>query len=98
MPRRLEEAGAFAIVVEGVKEEAGKLITEAVKIPTIGIGAGKYTDGQVLVWSDAFGFFEDFKPKFVKQYCQGAELVRASLDEYIREVKLKEFPSKEFTY
>ncbi|MCK4441253.1 MAG: 3-methyl-2-oxobutanoate hydroxymethyltransferase, partial [Sulfurovaceae bacterium] len=66
--KALEEAGAFAIVIEGVKEYVAKMITESVSIPTIGIGAGLYTDGQVLVWSDMFGFFEDFKPKFVKQY------------------------------
>ncbi len=96
--KALEEAGAFAIVVEGVKEEAGKAITEAVNIPTIGIGAGLHTDGQVLVWSDAFGFFEDFKPKFVKQYCKGAKLIRESLDEFVSEVKRREFPTKEFTY
>ena len=96
--KALEEAGAFAIVVEGVKEEAGRAITEAINIPTIGIGAGKYTDGQVLVWSDAFGFFEDFKPKFVKQYCNGAEIIREALTKYIDEVKNREFPTKEFTY
>ncbi len=96
--KALEKAGAFAIVVEGVKEEAGKVITEAINIPTIGIGAGKYTDGQVLVWSDAFGFFEDFRPKFVKQYCNGAELVREALSRYIDEVKSRKFPTKEFTY
>jgi 3-methyl-2-oxobutanoate hydroxymethyltransferase len=96
--KALEEAGAFAIVVEGVKEEAGKAITKAVNIPTIGIGAGVYTDGQVLVWSDAFGFFEDFKPKFVKRYLNGATIIREALDEYIAEVKSGKFPTKEFTY
>jgi len=96
--KALEEAGAFAIVVEGVKEEAGKAITKAVNIPTIGIGAGVYTDGQVLVWSDAFGFFEDFKPKFVKRYLNGATIIREALDEYIAEVKTGKFPTKEFTY
>jgi len=96
--KALEKAGAFAIVVEGVKEEAGRAITKAVDIPTIGIGAGVHTDGQVLVWSDAFGFFEDFKPKFVKQYCQGAIMIRESLEQYVSEVKKREFPTKEFTY
>ena len=96
--KALEAAGAFAIVVEGVKSEAAKAITDAITIPTIGIGAGVDTDGQVLVWSDMFGFFEDFKPKFVKQYCKGAELIRENLEKYTSEVKSKEFPSKEFTY
>lgn len=96
--KAIEEAGAFALVVEGVKCEAAKAITEAVSIPTIGIGAGVDTDGQVLVWSDMFGFFEDFQPKFVKQYLNGAKLVRDALDIYVDEVKNRKFPSEEYTY
>jgi len=96
--KALEKAGAFALVVEGVKSEAAEAITKAVSIPTIGIGAGNSTDGQVLVWSDMFGFFETFKPKFVKQYLDGAELVRKGLEEYRDEVKSREFPSDEYTY
>ena len=96
--KALEAAGAFAIVVEGVKSEAAKAITESVTIPTIGIGAGVYTDGQVLVWSDMFGFFEAFKPKFVKQYLNGASQIRKNLDQYVQEVKNRTFPSKEYTY
>jgi len=96
--KALEAAGAFAIVVEGVKSEAAKAITDAITIPTIGIGAGLDTDGQVLVWSDMFGFFEEFKPKFVKQYCKGAELIRENLEQYTSEVKERKFPSDEFTY
>ena len=96
--KALEAAGAFAIVVEGVKEAAAKAITEAVSVPTIGIGAGNVTDGQVLVWSDMFGFFEAFKPKFVKQYFDGAKQVREGLEAYRNEVKSREFPSSEYTY
>ena len=96
--RALELAGAFAIVVEGVKSEAAKAITEAVTIPTIGIGAGLDTDGQVLVWSDMFGFFEAFKPKFVKQYLDGATIIKENLEKYTSEVKKRQFPSDEFTY
>ena len=96
--KALAAAGAFAIVVEGVKEEAAKAITEAVSIPTIGIGAGNSTDGQVLVWSDMFGFFEAFKPKFVKQYFDGASKIRQGLEQYRDEVKSREFPSSENTY
>ena len=96
--KALEKAGAFAIVVEGVKSEAAKAITRAVKIPTIGIGAGLDTDGQVLVWSDMFGFFEAFKPKFVKQYCQGSEVIKENLAQYTTEVKNRKFPSDEYTY
>jgi len=96
--KALEAAGAFAIVVEGVKSEAAKAITDAITIPTIGIGAGLECDGQVLVWSDMFGFFEEFKPKFVKKYCNGAELIRENLEQYTSEVKERKFPSDEFTY
>jgi 3-methyl-2-oxobutanoate hydroxymethyltransferase len=96
--KALESAGVFAIVVEGVKPEAAKAITEAVSVPTIGIGAGDVTDGQVLVWSDMFGFFEEFKPKFVKQYFNGAKEIRKGLEQYRTEVKAREFPSSEYTY
>lgn len=96
--RALESAGAFAIVIEGVKSEAAKAITEAINIPTIGIGAGVDTDGQVLVWSDMFGFFKEFKPKFVKQYLNGATLIQESLDNYTQEVKNRQFPSDEYIY
>jgi len=96
--KALEASGAFAVVVEGVKSEAAKAITDAITIPTIGIGAGVHCDGQVLVWSDMFGFFEDFKPKFVKQYLNGAEQIRESLDNYVNEVKNKDFPSQDYTY
>ena len=94
----VEEAGAFALVIEGVKSEAASLITKAVNIPTIGIGAGIDTDGQVLVWSDMLGFFEDFKPKFVKEYLNGAELVKKAVKEYVQDVKEKKFPSGEYVY
>lgn len=96
--KAIEAAGAFAIVVEGVKAEAAKAITEAVSIPTIGIGAGADTDGQVLVWSDMFGFFEDFKPKFVKRYLEGGKLIRDALGDFVDDVKSRKFPSDEFTY
>ncbi len=96
--RAIERAGAFALVVEGVKPEAALRVTEAVSIPTIGIGAGVDTDGQVLVWSDMFGFFEEFKPKFVKRYLNGAELIREALDRYVDEVKNRKFPDEGHTY
>lgn len=96
--KAIEKAGAFAIVIEGVKPEAGKAVTEAVNIPIIGIGAGVDTDGQVLVWSDMFGFFEEFKPKFVKEYLDGARLIKESIKRYGDEVKNRTFPSNQFTY
>ncbi len=96
--KAVEAAGAFSIVIEGVMEDAAKRISEAVSIPTIGIGAGRYTDGQVLVWSDMLGFFQAFKPKFVKQYLDGATLVQNAVDEYIKEVQERTFPTEEHTY
>ncbi len=96
--KALEEAGAFAVVLEGMKEDVANRITQSISIPTIGIGAGVGTDGQVLVWSDMFGFFEAFKPKFVKQYLDGASLIRKGLEKYRNEVKGREFPDAEHTY
>jgi 3-methyl-2-oxobutanoate hydroxymethyltransferase len=96
--KAIEDAGAFALVIEGVKADVAKRISEAVSIPTIGIGSGVNTDGQVLVWSDMLGFFEEFQPKFVKHYLNGAELVKNAVDKYISDVKNKKFPAKEHTY
>lgn len=96
--KALEEAGAFALLLEGIKGDAATEITKRASIPTIGIGAGNQTDGQVLVWSDMFGFFEAFKPKFVKQYLNGASLIRDGLEEYRNDVKSKAFPNDKYTY
>ncbi len=96
--KAIEAAGAFCIVVEGVKSEAAKLITEAVNVPVIGIGAGVDVDGQVLVWSDMLGFFDEFKPKFVRKYLDGASLVRQSIQQYVEDVSNKHFPSNEEIY
>jgi 3-methyl-2-oxobutanoate hydroxymethyltransferase len=89
----IEKAGAFAIVIEGVMGDVAKKISQAINIPTIGIGAGKETDGQVLVWSDMLGFFEEFKPKFVRRYLDGAELVKEAVTQYRSDVQSKTFPS-----
>ena len=94
----IEKAGAFAIVIEGVLSDAAKKITQAVSIPTIGIGAGNVTDGQVLVWSDMLGFFEEFKPKFVRHYLNGAKLVKEAVNQYRNDVQDSSFPSKEEEY
>ncbi|MEO1927981.1 MAG: 3-methyl-2-oxobutanoate hydroxymethyltransferase [Nautiliaceae bacterium] len=96
--KAVEKAGAVMLVIEGVKEEIAKEITESVNIPTIGIGAGRYTTGQVLVWSDMLGFFEEFKPKFVRRYLNGAELVREAVKKYADDVKNGNFPGKEEIY
>jgi len=96
--KAIEEAGAVMLVIEGVKEEVAKEITESINIPTIGIGAGRYTTGQVLVWSDMLGFFEEFKPKFVRRYLNGAEIVRSAVRKYVDDVNLGRFPSEDEIY
>jgi len=94
----IEKAGAFAIVVEGVLSSVAKKITEAVSVPVIGIGAGNVTDGQVLVWSDMLGFFDEFKPKFVRRYLDGATLVKDAVLQYRNDVQTTQFPSKDEEY
>lgn len=94
----IEKAGAFCIVIEGVMSDVAKEITQAISIPTIGIGAGKDTDGQVLVWSDMLGLFEEFKPKFVRHYLDGASLVKEAVANYRTDVQNKSFPSKDEEY
>ena len=94
----IEKAGAFCIVAEGVKTQAADAITKAVSIPVIGIGAGNVTDGQVLVWSDMLGLFEDFKPKFVRHYLDGATLVKEAVNQYRNDVQEGSFPSKKEEY
>lgn len=94
----VEKAGAFSIVVEGVMSNVAKKITEAVNIPIIGIGAGNVTDGQVLVWSDMLGFFEEFKPKFVRHYLNGASLVKEAVNQYRNDVQDSSFPSTKEEY
>ena len=94
----LEEAGAFSIVVECVPEELGGAITRAISIPTIGIGAGRLCDGQVLVFHDMLGLFDKFLPKFVRQYAQiGTEIVDA-LTEYKEDVRRGSFPEEKHTF
>jgi len=96
--KAIEEAGAFLVVIEGVKKDVALEVTKELDIPVIGIGAGKEVDGQVLVWSDMLGFFEDFTPKFVKKYLDGATLVKSAVEKYSTEVKDKKFPTDEYTY
>ncbi|WP_456382929.1 3-methyl-2-oxobutanoate hydroxymethyltransferase [Hydrogenimonas sp.] len=94
----IEDAGAFALVIEGVTPTLATLVTRECDIPVIGIGAGRETDGQVLVWSDMLGFFESFKPKFVKRYLNGAEQVKAAVATYAEEVRNGLFPAEEHCY
>jgi len=91
----LEEAGVFSIVLEEIPWEAAKLVSESLKIPTIGIGAGPYTDGQVLVFHDVLGLIEEFKPKFVKRYLEGENIMREALIQFRKEIESGKFPSEE---
>lgn len=96
--KRLEEAGAFALVLEAIPEQVAAKITTEIAIPTIGIGAGSSCDGQVLVFHDMLGMFDRFKPKFVKQYANLGEQAVQAIKDYAREVKLTEFPRPEHSF
>ncbi len=96
--KALEAAGVFAIVLECVPNKLAKIVTEAVNIPTIGIGAGSECDGQVLVINDMLGMFSDFVPKFVKQYARLNGNINEAVQSYITEVKETKFPADEHNF
>lgn len=96
--KALEAAGCFAVVLECIPSALAKKVTEALSIPTIGIGAGTATDGQVLVYQDLLGMNQNFKPKFVKVFLDGCEAIKTAINQYCRDVKKVEFPSHEHTY
>lgn len=96
--RAVEEAGAFAVVLECVPEKLAAKVSEAISIPTIGIGAGAGCDGQVLVYQDMLGLFSDFTPKFVKKFADAGEIVREAFAGYIKEVQAGTFPGKEHVF
>ena len=96
--RDLQNAGIFALVLEGIPGELAEEITAELKIPTIGIGAGVKCDGQILVLHDLLGLNQDFVPKFVKQYANLADLMKNAVAEYIDDVRSKAFPGQEHTY
>ena len=94
----LEEAGAFALVLECVPRGLAKRITDEIAIPTIGIGAGVDTDGQVLVYQDALGMFEGFQPKFVKRFGDIGTQIKNGIMDYCDAVKANEFPTIEHSF
>ncbi|MCW3981962.1 MAG: 3-methyl-2-oxobutanoate hydroxymethyltransferase [Candidatus Bathyarchaeota archaeon] len=94
----LDRLGVFSIVLECIPETLGKRITENVTAPTIGIGAGKHCDGQVLVINDLLGFNQDFKPRFVKRYANLNQVIGDAVAEFADEVAKGEYPDKEHTY
>ncbi len=96
--KAVEEAGAFAVVIEAVPAALAQMITDSVSIPTIGIGAGAGCDGQILVYQDMLGMFSDFTPKFVKRYANVGEVMREAFANYAAEVASGAFPTEEHTY
>jgi 3-methyl-2-oxobutanoate hydroxymethyltransferase len=96
--RALEAAGCFAIVLEAVPAAVGRAVTRALSVPTIGIGAGPDTDGQVLVWHDMLGYYEGRAPRFVKRYADLGEVITDALGRYAEEVRSGAFPEEQHTY
>lgn len=96
--KAVEEAGAFAVVLECVPVALAELVTKKVSIPTIGIGAGNVCDGQVLVYQDMLGMFSDFTPKFVKRFADIGCIMKEAFQAYDAEVKAGSFPGEEHTY
>jgi 3-methyl-2-oxobutanoate hydroxymethyltransferase len=94
----LQDAGAFAIVIEKVPAELGKRITDALSIPTIGIGAGPECSGQILVTPDMLGLYEDFRPRFVRLYASLTKEITSACENYISDVKLRTFPNESESY
>ena len=96
--RRLEEAGCFALVLECIPSELGRLVTQAVGVPTIGIGAGPHTDGQVLVLQDMLGMNPGFKPKFLRHFADGHGMIDAAVNRFHHETGSRAFPSRAECY
>ena len=96
--RALEAAGCFAIVLEAVPAPVAARITEALAVPTIGIGAGASCDGQVLVWHDLLGLYEGHSPRFVKQYADLATVIKQAVGTFVEEVRDRRFPEEQHTY
>lgn len=96
--RKIEAAGASALVLECIPATLAREITAAIRIPTIGIGAGPHCDGQVLVFHDVLGFIADFQPKFVKRYAEGAQLLGDALSRFAAEVREGSFPGEQHSF
>ncbi len=94
----LADAGVFAIVLEKIPSELARTVTESVRVPTIGIGAGPSCDGQVLVVYDMLGLTEEFKPRFVRRYAELAQVMRDAFRKYIEDVKVGTFPGEKESY
>lgn len=96
--KAVEEAGAFALVLECVPAKLAKIISEQLTIPTIGIGAGADCDGQILVYQDMLGMFSDYTPKFVKRFAEVGSVMKEAFANYIKEVQAETYPAEEHTF
>ena len=96
--KRLEQAGCFALVLECIPSELGRLISREIGIPTIGIGAGPHTDGQVLVLQDMLGMNPSFKPKFLRHYADGREVIGCAVNRFHHDTSTRAFPSRAECY
>lgn len=96
--KALENAGCFSIVLELIPAQLAKEITESISIPTIGIGAGIYTSGQILVLQDLLGLTKSFNPKFLRKYLNGFELIKDAINNYNKDVKGNLFPNEKESY
>jgi 3-methyl-2-oxobutanoate hydroxymethyltransferase len=96
--RALEQAGCFAIVLEAVPAPVARAVTKALAVPTIGIGAGADTDGQVLVWHDMLGYYEGRAPRFVKRYADLGDVITDALARFAEDVRSGAFPEEQHTY
>ena len=94
----LQEAGVFSLVLEGIPAEVAREISKTLTIPTIGIGAGRHCDGQVLVFHDIVGMYDEFTPKFVRQYADVGEMIKNAVQEFSSDVRSGEFPSKKESF
>ncbi|MFA9214765.1 MAG: 3-methyl-2-oxobutanoate hydroxymethyltransferase, partial [Candidatus Methylacidiphilales bacterium] len=94
----LEEAGCFALVLEKIPSKLAKQVTELVKIPVIGIGAGSDVDGQVLVSHDLLGINKDFSPKFLRRYLNLFDEIKGAVEQYVADVKSVDFPNEKEQY
>lgn len=96
--KAVEEAGAFALVLECVPAKLAKIISEQLTIPTIGIGAGAGCDGQIVVYQDMLGMFSDYTPKFVKRFAEVGSVMKEAFTNYIKEVQAETYPAEEHTF
>lgn len=96
--KALEQVGVFSLVLEKIPSSLAKKVTNSISIPTIGIGAGPYCDGQILVVYDMLGMFEDFQPKFVRKYAELSKTIKSAFRNYIKDIKTGNFPSKEESF